>query len=214
MITGPLIVAISGPAGAGKDTAAAALTEPLTDGLEMPWAIRIGLADRLKHVATDLGWDGSKDPRGRGFLIALGDAIRSYDRGYFPRYLCDLATQKYRQSGFAAQRWRMLVAVPDIRYYDEWDAFHSYVEEMGGALLNLHVDRSETPEMARVRHHHGTHATESQMALHPRNRERPVESFQTMHSSLAVVYNTGTIVQFKHQVRGAVLSWLGDLKAR
>lgn len=58
----------------GKDTA----TKFFEDNFN---GVRVGLADKVKEIATLMGWNGVKDERGRKFLVDLGTvAGRTYDK--------------------------------------------------------------------------------------------------------------------------------------
>jgi hypothetical protein len=58
----------------GKDTA----TKYFEDNFN---GVRVGLADKVKEIATLMGWNGLKDERGRKFLVDLGTvAGRTYDK--------------------------------------------------------------------------------------------------------------------------------------
>jgi hypothetical protein len=65
-----MLIGLCGYGGAGKDTAAEGLTR---EG----WT-RVALADPLKDIATELGWDGQKDDVGRRFLQVLGQSVREH----------------------------------------------------------------------------------------------------------------------------------------
>jgi hypothetical protein len=75
MVSTKIDVGLVGLAGAGKDTAAFGL---MREG----W-MRKGFADRLKMVALELGWDGTKDGKGRKLLQIVGCAVRDYDSNYW-----------------------------------------------------------------------------------------------------------------------------------
>ena len=68
----PLRVAFGGRMQVGKTTAARHLEE--RHGF-----VRMALADPIKEVAGDIGWDGAKDARGRRLLQEVGDVGRRYD---------------------------------------------------------------------------------------------------------------------------------------
>ena len=67
-----VLILISGKAGTGKDTIGEYLVRKF--GFK-----RYAFADRLKEVATELGWNGEKDFAGRKFLQELGSVVRNYD---------------------------------------------------------------------------------------------------------------------------------------
>lgn len=63
---------VSGKAQSGKDTFAKILMEQYPDAKIK----RFGFADRLKSMALEFGWNGSKEGEGRSFLIDLGQILR------------------------------------------------------------------------------------------------------------------------------------------
>jgi hypothetical protein len=65
-------VAFGGRMQVGKTTAARHLEE--RHGF-----VRMALADPIKEIARDMGWDGAKDARGRRLLQEVGDVGRRYD---------------------------------------------------------------------------------------------------------------------------------------
>lgn len=77
MVTQKIDIGLIGLAGAGKDTAAFGL-------LRLGWH-RKGFADLLKMRALDIGWDGTKDDRGRKLLQTIGCAVREYDPEFWVR---------------------------------------------------------------------------------------------------------------------------------
>jgi len=77
MVSKKIDVGLVGYAGAGKDTAAFGL---MREG----WH-RKGFADLLKMRALDIGWDGSKDAKGRKLLQVIGCAVREYDPEFWVR---------------------------------------------------------------------------------------------------------------------------------
>ena len=89
----------------GKDTATKFLEENYN-------GIRIGLADKVKEIATLMGWDGIKDEKGRNFLVNLGTvAGRAYDKNMWLK----LAHKKIKDvigSGYN-------VIISDVRFVSE-----------------------------------------------------------------------------------------------
>lgn len=81
MVSKKIDVGLVGYAGAGKDTAAFGL---MREG----WH-RKGFADLLKMRALDIGWDGSKDAKGRKLLQVIGCAVREYDPEFWVRQAID-----------------------------------------------------------------------------------------------------------------------------
>ena len=57
----------------GKDTATKFLEENYN-------GIRIGLADKVKEIATLMGWDGEKDEKGRKLLTNIGHTGVKYNK--------------------------------------------------------------------------------------------------------------------------------------
>lgn len=124
------IVGITGYAGSGKDTAAAAL-------VARGWR-RVGVADAVKRLAVELGWSGAKDdaPTGRPFLVALGDGVRrECGAGAW------LAAVAATVDAEPATNW----VIPDVRYPNEAD----WLRERGGILLR--IDRPGCEPMRRYR---------------------------------------------------------------
>lgn len=72
------VILISGKAGVGKTTLQRMLVEYLKT--EYPLVVPMAFARPLKDVATNLGWDGVKDERGRKLLQQLGGVLREYNK--------------------------------------------------------------------------------------------------------------------------------------
>lgn len=126
------IVGITGYAGSGKDTAAAGL---IADG----WT-RIAFADRLKKLATDIGWNGEKDEAGRKLLQALGHQARVH-LGW------NVWVEAAAQDIFEAFKGGAPgVVVTDVRYWNEAD----WIGQHGG-----HVIRIDRPGVEPANNHAG-----------------------------------------------------------
>jgi len=89
----------------GKDTATKFLEENYN-------GIRIGLADKVKEIATLMGWDGIKDEKGRNFLVNLGTvAGRTYDKNMWLK----LAHKKIKDVINSGHN----VIISDVRFVSE-----------------------------------------------------------------------------------------------
>lgn len=82
------IFSLSGVGGVGKDTFVRLVKKSLNGDVQ-----HISLVDRVKDVASGMGWTGSKDQVDREFLASLRDLWMGYNNG--PReYIRTLCTQK------------------------------------------------------------------------------------------------------------------------
>ena len=78
-----IVLLVSGKAGVGKSTFSRAMitaTEPYDFN-----SVIIPFAQKLKEMATLMGWDGKKDDKGRKFLQDLGKVARAYDEDVWAR---------------------------------------------------------------------------------------------------------------------------------
>lgn len=113
-------VGLIGFAGAGKDTAALALTK-------RNW-VRVAFADRLKDLAINFGWNGQKDDRGRKLLQDLGMAARAYN----DQFWINSAAAKIRQM---ESWWKVKPKCvwTDIRFENEAE----FVRNRGGIIIRI-----------------------------------------------------------------------------
>lgn len=77
-----VVLAIMGKAGSGKDTAAYYLSKLLPNKVQ-----RYAFANKLKQVASMMGWDGKKDTKGRKLLQDLGTIGREYIKDIWVDYV-------------------------------------------------------------------------------------------------------------------------------
>lgn len=129
-----LIVALAGHAGAGKDTFGKMLIERF-EGFGKT-AKRYAFADHLKNKAYDLGWDGTKDERGRSLLQHLGDVMREYHgENYFAEYT---ANEVIGDEDID------VAVVTDLRYKQELEALRKAAAETGNKMLTIRIVRNES----------------------------------------------------------------------
>jgi hypothetical protein len=100
------VIMISGKAGVGKTTLQNALVARLA--AEHKLVAPMSFARPLKAVAMSLGWDGTKDEKGRKLLQDLGRTLREYDKDTWVRMSLDLV---YHQ---------LAGTPPDYIIYDDW----------------------------------------------------------------------------------------------
>lgn len=103
------IIGLSGPMRAGKSTTAQVLQRALANhGID---STIIPMAKPLKTIATELGWDGQKDKKGRRLLQLLGTQVcrECISQDYWTKKFLELA----HKSGTP------VVICDDIRFDDE-----------------------------------------------------------------------------------------------
>lgn len=105
------VIAISGHAGNGKDTAAVMMREALEARGKS--VLVTHYADPVKFVCKNLfGWNGLKDNDGRTLLQRVGtDVVRSNDPNYWVNFIGDMLT-------FFRDEWEY-VLIPDARFPNE-----------------------------------------------------------------------------------------------
>src|SRR3990170_6815122 len=121
-----MIVGFGGKAGAGKDTLSMFVAMHLY--AERVTARRVALADSMKRIAKELGWNGQKDAVGRFALQRFGtELMRTKD-------------QKFWINEWHAEKWRgwpgghvHVWLVPDVRYINE----AVWVRENDGMLVRV-----------------------------------------------------------------------------
>lgn len=102
------IILLSSPAPRmGKDTVGSFLVDNFSYQ-------RIALADWLKKIAIQLGWNKQKDEKGRKFLIDLGMAVRGYNKDGW----CELIKEEILES-------TKDIVITDIRFKNEYDFIRS-----------------------------------------------------------------------------------------
>lgn len=72
------VVIINGSGGSGKDTVVE-LSRTYFWNNHFP--VNLSTIDRVKFIASQMGWDGEKDERGRQFLADLKNAWTNYNNG-------------------------------------------------------------------------------------------------------------------------------------
>lgn len=75
------IVIINGIAGSGKDTFVDYI------GLIMKNVSKMSYIRDVKHIASDMGWDGKKDNKSRRFLSDIEDLWTAYNNGVFKKVI-------------------------------------------------------------------------------------------------------------------------------
>lgn len=133
------IIAISGKAQHGKDTAAHFL-KLCYDNKNMSTCI-IHYADLLKYLCkTYFGWDGAKDEAGRTLLQEVGTGVvRKKDPDYWVRFVVDFLK-------VFDDIWDVVI-IPDCRFPNEVD----YLRDAGFDVTHLRIVRDNfdsplTPE--------------------------------------------------------------------
>lgn len=94
MKIGKIVIVINGKGGVGKDT--------LIDGLASNDTFRVmnvSSITPIKKIATDIGWDGSKDERSRRFLSKMKDALTEFcdlpNRYLMDKYIEFMGSDEY-----------------------------------------------------------------------------------------------------------------------
>ena len=124
------IIMLSGKAGSGKDTFYK-LSLPGNFDCE-----RFAFADYLKDVARSVGWDGTKEEKGRQLLIDLGSIVRKYN----PNFWVDIVIENIK---FTALDFLFdgVSIITDWRYQNEYDRM---VEAFGSEnVITVRIERTE-----------------------------------------------------------------------
>lgn len=108
------IIGIVGYAGSGKDTVASLLAlklKPKTSKI-------VHFADPLKNIATNLGWNGKKDKKGRKLLQLLGtDVCRDcIDGEYWVKCMQEVISRE-------TVKGTHYLLMPDVRFANEAEMF-------------------------------------------------------------------------------------------
>lgn len=101
-----MIIAVMGKAGSGKDEFAKILGELIP-------VRRYAFADKLKFVATSLGWNGEKDEKGRKLLQDLGQCFRAYNKNTW----VDIVINQIKD--FDTVALPCVYVITDVRFPDE-----------------------------------------------------------------------------------------------
>ena len=72
------VILINGSGGSGKDTV---IELTRTYFWDKYLVINTSTVDKVKLIASHMGWDGEKDERGRQFLADLKNAWTNYNNG-------------------------------------------------------------------------------------------------------------------------------------
>lgn len=119
--TSHFVIGIGGNMKCGKTTAAdfiaVTLNQHMPERNGYHVANRISFATKLKEVATLMGWDGQKDPRGRFLLQHLGTEVgRAYDADMWVKHVAATARQWYQG----------ILVIDDCRFPKEVDWCNKY----------------------------------------------------------------------------------------
>lgn len=114
-------IAFCGPSGVGKSDAAQYLKDK-------HGGVVLSFAGRLKEDAYNYGWDGVKDERGRKFLQALGQVVRSYSPDYWANNI--RAQVEYGYAGKLNDN----IYLDDLRFANEVDILRT----LGFKIVYLH----------------------------------------------------------------------------
>lgn len=123
------VIAVSGHAGNGKDTAAKFLAKKLeSDGKKV---LITHYADLLKYICkTFFGWDGQKDEVGRTLLQYVGtDVIRNKKPNYWVDFVADILCD-------FGDSWDYAI-IPDTRFPNEFER----LRERGLDVVHLRIER-------------------------------------------------------------------------
>lgn len=124
----------NGP-GAGKSTAAGFLASAAVEAGYTPTII--SFAKSVKDTARSLGWDGTKDEKGRRFLEDIGMGARNYNPDTWVNLWAEdvLNHVKYLKNP--------LVICDDCRFPNEVKKIKSF----NGWLVKIHRDGVERPDL-------------------------------------------------------------------
>jgi hypothetical protein len=129
-----MIVGISGKAGAGKDTLSLFIAMHLyAEGVP---SRRLALADSIKRIAKDLGWNGERDAVGRFALQRFGtELMRAKDSAFW--------IHQWEWSADARDDVKVWI-VPDVRYRNEAE----WVRAHKGILVRVtKIPSADTPSV-------------------------------------------------------------------
>jgi len=104
-----MVIMLCGHAGAGKTTVAQYIEEIWQDKAVR----RIPIAESLKEIAKNMGWDGKKDEKGRRLLIELGTVGRHYDENLWIKQCVQKILEDNSHDIFLIDDWRF----PNELYY-------------------------------------------------------------------------------------------------
>lgn len=128
-----LVLGLSGKKRSGKNTVYFML-KLLNDEDETGKVVKVSMADALKEIARNLGWDGRKDERGRKVLQFLGTEVgRNIDSEYWTKR----AEERIQK---AIDRGAQVVVIPDIRFPNEVEM----VRKFEGKLWRIRRPAVET----------------------------------------------------------------------
>lgn len=102
-------------------------------------------AKHLKDIATNLGWNGEKDVKGRTFLQEIGDVMKHYHgEGYFSQVLCEQIKTLIKKG---AEKF----VITDLRFKEEMTFLKNFAKQEGIEIQFIKVfrpnfDNGLTPE--------------------------------------------------------------------
>ena len=121
-----IIIGLSGKKRSGKNTAYFML-KLLLDEDETGKIAKVSMADSLKRIARELGWNGVKDEKGRKVLQYLGTEVgRNIDPEYWTKRAADAIKTAFDKGA-------QIVIIPDVRFPNEVDM----VKALGGKLWRI-----------------------------------------------------------------------------
>lgn len=121
-----LVVGLAGKKRSGKNSTYF-LIKLLLDEDETGVVVKVSMADALKKIARDLGWDGVKNEKGRKILQYLGTEV---GRNIADDYWTKKAEASINE---AISKGAQVVVVPDIRFPNEVEM----VRRLGGKVWRV-----------------------------------------------------------------------------
>ena len=154
------IIIINGSGGSGKSSF---VDFAKKSGLNI---LEFSMVDRVKELATEIGWNGIKDEKGRRFLSDLKDSLDRYCDFSFQAVLCDIEFQTANLDEFDdmiifiharepkdIKRWveefdakSLLILRPNIEQFlnhadqDVYNYVYNYVYENIDTIEQLEID--------------------------------------------------------------------------
>ena len=169
-----MIILISGKAEAGKTTLANMIAEESSVATQ-----RVSFGDAVKYIASQLGWDGKKDTKGRNLLQMLGDGVRAYSSGFWVKRMI------IRIDGILSQNKDAVIIIDDARYFNEL----SILDSLYPSVYKIRIKRSK----------YKSSLTEEQMR-HPSETE--LDNHLDMFDHF--VFNDGTLDDLREVAKGIV----------
>jgi len=119
----PQFIGIAGPMDSGKSTVGRFIASLLSEELKV---YMLPLADKVKQIAREIGWDGVKDERGRRLLQLIGTEC---GRNLVSK---EVWLMHWRFALMDTAGWDMAVA-DDVRFPNEAD----YIISQGGIIIQM-----------------------------------------------------------------------------